>query len=643
MRRRDTRRDKVPGFFLGGMFSGSGGTAQSQNTQSGSNTISGPVPGSPYEVFQNEQLDTINGLSQSPFNWYDVNNFGSMSNDTQGKGWNMLTQAGSMWQPYFDKASGVLDKANAIDPGVAFDKAHATPTALSAADPWTQKAGQSWADVSSSYMNPYVNDVIKNTNELQSKNFLENVMPGISNTFVASGGGLGGKNYGKDMGWALTNFNDSLNRTNTAALSDEWNKAAGIFGNDASRWGALSNTVGNQATADRAGWTNLGNAQSGQIGALTALGGQYGNLGTGALGNQITGAQATLQAGNEQQAIENWKNQFNYEQFQKQQEYPFKTAAFAANTANQYTWPMRSNTEGWQNTTQSGNSSSSGSPFGSILGGLSAVGSLGKQFGGMFGSMGGGGGQMPGVPGADYGGSGSLYKRGGRVGYFAGGKVSPASRRAVHAHERSMHKGQPLTKMARGGYLGLDAPSMPPTIANPGYFKWMDSAAFKRGGPAARGHFAQGGGIGRGVGSQVGGMAGNMIGSIWGPIGGMVGKQVGRDVGGGIGTWIETGDIGKGGEAFLEGLADSTFNPPSPMSMLGGMFGGGMGGMGADMLGGSGMTFATGGHVPVVRAQRASNDRRLSAMRTKAQKPRGTSRQLAFPSPAVPTRPGFFS
>lgn len=558
-----------------GFFDGGGG--QFSSSMSGSNTISGPVPGSPYEVFQNQQLNKIGDLSDRPYQWYDVNKFGPMSNEQQAKGWNMLEQAGSMWQPYFNRASGVLDKANAIDPGVAFGRAMNTPTALDAANPWTQKAGQSWGDVSSSYMNPYINDVINNTNQLQSKNFLENVMPGISNTFVASGGGLGGKNYGKDMNWALTNFNDSLNRTNTASLADEWNKAAGIFGNDASRWAGLSNTVGNQATADRAGWTNLGTAQTGQIGALTALGGQYGNLGTGALGNQITGAQAQLQSGNERQNIENWKNQFNYDQFRQQQDDPYKKAAFASSTANQYTWPMRQNTQGWQTTQQSASSSSS--PFSQILGGLATVGSLagtgglGSMFGGlgsMFGGMGSGssalGSVMYGSPANAMGSMsyGGPRKRGGHIkpcGYFSGGPVG----------------------RARGGYLGLDAPSFPPTIPNPAYFKWMDSAAFRRGGDVKCGHFAQGG---KALGSALGSLAGNFL---------------------------------------LPGI------------------GGMLGNIGGSLLG-SLLPFATGGHVPVVRAANASNDRRLAAMRSKAQSPAGgVNRQLAFPSPAVPTRPGFFS
>lgn len=36
-----------------------------------------------------------------------------------------------------------------------------------------------------------------------------------------------------------------------------------------------------------------------------------------------------------------------------------------------------------------------------------------------------------------------------------GGAVSPAS--AVHKHERNMHKGKPLTKMAKGGSVSKRA------------------------------------------------------------------------------------------------------------------------------------------------------------------------------------------
>ena len=35
------------------------------------------------------------------------------------------------------------------------------------------------------------------------------------------------------------------------------------------------------------------------------------------------------------------------------------------------------------------------------------------------------------------------------AGYLAGGKMTPA--KAVHAHEKHLHKGEPMTKLAKGG------------------------------------------------------------------------------------------------------------------------------------------------------------------------------------------------
>lgn len=558
--------------MLAGLLSGGGGNTQTANTNSTTKYQENFDPG--YFAASHNALNNAEILRDRPWQGYDVSNFGDMFNDDQSAAWEAMRGMDSSWRPSFDSATGAMEQYNGVNPITAgqasYDRAFSGPSALQAADPWTQKAGQSWNDVSSSYLNPYINDTVNSANALSTKNFLENVLPGLSASYVASGGGLGSKGYGQDMNWALTNFNDSTGRTTQAALADAYNKSAGIFQNDANRFGQLSSTVGGQATSDIGAYTGLGTAQGNNaatgINAGNSRANTFATLGTQGLNNDLMSTNAQLQAGNQQQGIEDWKNKFKYDQNQQEIQWPYQTNSWAADTINKYQWPKgyTSNTQG--TTTQTGSASSSSSPFSTILGGLSAVGSLAMPgasgtsvFGNIFGS--GGGGQVGGytLGGANASGSGwGAAKR--------GGHFSTIARRKPKA-------------FARGGYCGLDAPSTPSFNYNPGYFKWMDPAAFKRGGA-----------VGYDEGGQVGGMLGKILGSL---------------VGG----------------------------------FFGGPMGAGLGGMGGDALG-SLLPFAAGGHAPVVKAARRQDRRSAAAARAKQMAPQGgLRRQLAIPNPSS----GFFS
>lgn len=542
--------------FLSGLFSGSGSTGSTVNQNTNKTTKYKQDFYQPYLDSATSQLERTEDLVNIPFQKYDVSNFGDMSNSTQQAAWDALAELPGSWDDAFAAAGDTLNTGYGVG-SAAFDRAAASPTALSAADPWTQKAGQSWTDVSSDYLNPYIKDTVTAANELTSKNFTDNVLPALGASYVASGGGLGSKDYGLDTDWALTNYNDSVNRTSYKALADAYDKSAGIFKDDATRWGSLSNTVGAQATNDTAAATDLG-SKSTASGVLQA--GAQSGLATQDLTNSLKAEDATLKAGDQQQAIEDWKNKYDYDQFQAEVQWPYQTNSWAADTNNKYEYPKgyTSTETGNTSTTTTGTSGSSGSPVGTALGTLSAVGSLIPGGWGKLLSMPGGaveqeGGYTLANMGAKRGGSIRGFSRGGNVGHFS-----------------------------RGGYLGLDAPSRPPFVPNPGYFKWMDSTAFKRGGSARPRHrFDEGG--------QVGGFLGKLLGSLAG-------------------------------------------------GYFGGPIGAGLGGMGGEALGGL-LPFASGGHAPVVRSVRQGDQRALAASRARQAAPQGgISRPLALPN----TPSGFF-
>lgn len=515
-------------------LSGSGGTNQTTKSFS----YMEPRFYTPYQNAADKALNKIDQLRDTPYKAYDISKFGPMSNATQQQAWDQTKALQGTWQPYFDNAKGVLEQYRDVNPYEAaqpwFDKAAGVPSAQAASDPYFAKAGQSWNDAKGDYLNPYINDVVNQSNKLLTDNFRDNVLPGINSQYIASGGGAGGYNpaYNKDMGWATTNFNDSMGRTTQAALADAYNKAAGLFQNDAARWAGLGTSAGNLALGQQAGYGNLGQQAAGAaatgVNTGVNLAGAFGNLGSQNLNTALTGTNALLQTGNQQQEIENWKKNFEYQQFKEAQDWPFKTESWAANVLNQYQWPHAYAQTSQSNTTGSSGSSNSG--LGSLLGGLSTIGSLvtpgaggssaiGNIFGGWFGG-GAGNGNISGFPtgGGPIGPSGgAMAKRGGMIkGYYGGGHVDEAEDRAmiakaVHQHERALHRGKPQTdlRFARGGYFGLDEASSPRFIANPGYFKWMSDAAFKDGGQV--GHYGEGGDVLHGILGGVGSILGNLI------------------------------------------------------------------------------------------------------------------------------------
>lgn len=456
---------------MASLLGGSGG--QSSYTQSGSNSISGPVPGSPYEVFQNNQLANIDALSQKPYQPYDVSKMFAGFNGAQNNAFQGFQNLQNGYQGYFNSGNAALQNNPAA---ATFAQAGAGPGGLESANPYLSLSGQSTMSNLDQYMNPYIDKSVNAANALASKNFLQNTLPGITSQFVASGGGLGGKNYGRDMNWALTNFNDSANRNTQNALASGFFNSAQLAQGDLSRYGQLGATAGNLALGDLSGRTQLGAAQGANaINSANA----FSNLGSTATNTGLNVNNALLAAGNQQQQQAQLPLTAAYEQFKEGQQWPYQTAGWAANTANQYSWPMRQNTQGWQST--QGSSSQEGSILGSVLGGLSTIGSLaipgaggasaiGNLMGGvgkMFGSAGGAG-AMPG-PGTGY-----TYARGGYLRKAHGGSVTrysdmpglqiPGEARTIHPFNTF---GEPLSR----GFFNYSprierAPKTEPAFAN---------------------------------------------------------------------------------------------------------------------------------------------------------------------------------
>lgn len=416
------------------LMGGSGGTQGSQQMSQNSNTISGPVPGSPYEVFQNEQLARISDLSSRPYQPYDVSKMFAGFNQDQLGAFQGVRNAQDIWQPSFNKANAALTGVGgaAYDPvsagAGAFGAAGSAPGALDSANPYFQQASQTLPSVIDDYFNPYVDKAINAANKLQSQNFLQNIMPGLTSQFVSSGGGLGSKQYGRSTDWALSNLNRSIGDTTQAAKAAGYNTAAAQAQADLARIMGIGTSSGQLALGDIGAQTNLGTAmgQNAALGAQTGINqaNAWAGLGTGSLNNRLTASNALLNIGNQEQQQAQLPLTAAYQQFLAGQQDPYAKVGWASQTANQYQWPMRQNTSTDSIGSTSSSSSQQGSPLGTGLGIAATV--------------------------------GSLIPRGGSSGTMIPGQTLPDGTIQIKTG------GYIRNRFAHGGYLGLSRASMAP-------------------------------------------------------------------------------------------------------------------------------------------------------------------------------------
>jgi len=369
------------------LFAGTKGSTGAQQGSSNTSQQSGPALGSPYLGFENQILtqNIAPLLNNAPFN-YDINSMFAPFNGQQQTAFQNVNNAAGSYQPWLGAAGNALNaNSNPMynptsSAAGAFGNAQGTPSALSQANPYFNQAGQSTPSVLNNYLSPNINNVIGASDQLQTSNFNNSVMPALTNSFVASGGGLGSKQYGEATNMALTNLNQNIGNTNAGALQNAFNASTTAAQNDLSRYGTLGSAAGNLALGQMAGYGNLGT----QIGNNAALGNQtnianagaLNTLGTSYLNNGLTAAGAQLNIGNQQQQQAQLPLTAAYNLALGAYNSPYQNTAFAANTANQFLWPTQTNSQTNSSGTSSGLQSTNSNPLTTGLQLATGVGAL---------------------------------------------------------------------------------------------------------------------------------------------------------------------------------------------------------------------------------------------------------------------------
>lgn len=242
------------------------------------------------------------------------------------------------------------------------------PSATGAASPYMAKAAQGFNTdgALSSYMSPYTDEVASRMADLSNRNFNENLLPSVNDTFIKNGQ-FGGTNHEDFTARALRDNNESLQGALGQMYNNAYSTAGGLFGADQSRTAGLAQTAGNQATADTTSLMNLGTTSGNMAAndasrALTAAG-TAGTLGTTDQTNQIRGASIQGGIGAQQEGKQQQLLDTSYQDFQNQVKYPQDQLANMSAIVRGINPPT-----GGTTTTTAPASSYAASPFAQILG-----------------------------------------------------------------------------------------------------------------------------------------------------------------------------------------------------------------------------------------------------------------------------------
>lgn len=256
---------------------------------------------------------------------------------------------------------------------------NAAQGALTTAQPYLDKAGQSFPDQASRYMDPYVSNVIDRAGTLANRQLNEKFLPSVQGVFGSAGQDARSTGMRQVVDRGVRDLTEGLNEQALGALSGAYTTAGQQFNADAARQGALAQTAGN---------LSLDQART------------ESDLATTNQSLALRDAAAQENIGQTQQADTQRSLDLAYGDFQAQRDYPKSGLDWLSSI-------LGSTPTGRSMTTSSTGPATSAGPTG-----VQQIGSIATGLAGLMQMMGGNkkAPSTSGVPGSGY------MKRGGRVG-----------------------------------------------------------------------------------------------------------------------------------------------------------------------------------------------------------------------------------
>ncbi len=167
--------------------------------------------------------------------------------------------------PYLQQTANMLGgidtgaAAETLSPYVSQSLAN---SGLSAAQPYMNQAATTSAQDISQFMNPYTQAVTNQIAKLGARNLQENLLPGVSDTFIRAGQ-FGSGRMGEFGSRALRDTQEAVLSQQAQALQSGYGQALSAAQQDAARQAQLASTAGGLGTAQQQAILSGGQALSG--------------------------------------------------------------------------------------------------------------------------------------------------------------------------------------------------------------------------------------------------------------------------------------------------------------------------------------------------------------------------------------------
>lgn len=263
-------------------------------------------------------ISRANAIAAEPYQQYGGPRVAGFTNDTQNA-FNLTRQAAGSYMGPLAQALGLTQEAAA--PG---------SSGLAAASPYLSQAAQGFSPAAAQqYMDPYVQNVIDRAKLEANRNYNENILPGLTNKFTASGQ-YGSSAMAREADRAARDVTEGLQSNANAALSQAYTNAGSLFGSDQARQLAAGQSIGQLAGQ--------------QQGAMLQAGQQLGALGQAQQQLGLQGAAALDTVGQEQQAQNQRNLDVAYQDFLNQTQYPRQTIDWMSSVIRGIPAPISSTT-----------------------------------------------------------------------------------------------------------------------------------------------------------------------------------------------------------------------------------------------------------------------------------------------------------
>ena len=297
-------------------------------------------------------------------------------NPQQQQAWQMTGQNVGNYQPYFNAGANDLTGAMGTTGQSMGTLGAAAGTIGAGANTMGDVAslgGGVNSNAFSSYMNPYNQNVTDAIANLGQRNLTQNLLPQVNDTFIGSGQ-FGSSRNSDFTQRAVQNANESILNQQAQALQSGYNSS---MGNYLTGQGQQLSAGQGLAQAGQA-LTGVGAGQTANANTAVAAGQQMGALGQAQQAGGLKDVASLDAAGQEQQAQQQNVQNWNYNNYINQAQFPAQMAQFM----NQQIRGFNPPTSTTSTTTAPLSTTSNPSGLQALGTAASSVGALSKLFGG---------------------------------------------------------------------------------------------------------------------------------------------------------------------------------------------------------------------------------------------------------------------